>query len=235
MNASVNDRGGGVKSSTAPSLGETARSRGRQRSEDSKQAILCAVLDLLGTMPLRDVTIEGIARKAGVGKATIYKWWPSKAHVALDAFLARSKRRAPNPNTGSAEQDFREQLYRVFKFYSSPDGRMLGQFIAEGQSNPAFAALFLERFLRPRRELVGALFDRGQRRGQIDALLDRELTLDLIYGPAMYRLLTRMGPLDRAWVDAMVSGLFRGLGGKAQRQTSTSTGSVTGTRRKRKG
>jgi AcrR family transcriptional regulator len=200
---------------------EPSKSRGRQRSEDSKDAILRATLDLLRQMPLRDVTIEGIARRAGVGKATIYKWWPSKAHVALDAFLAKSNRMAPNPDTGSAERDFRDQLYRLFKFYSSPSGRMLGQFVAEGQSDPEFASLFLERFLKPRRELVGAIFDRGVKRGEIDPALDRELVLDLIYGPAMYRLLTGMGPLDRAWVDTVVSGLFRGLASKPSKKYTT--------------
>jgi AcrR family transcriptional regulator len=199
---------------------EAPKGRGRQRCEQSKEAILSAVLALLHKMPLRDITIEGIARKAGVGKATIYKWWPSKAHVALDAFLAKSNRMAPNPDTGSAERDFREQLYKLFRFYSSPSGRMLGQFIAEGQSDPEFASLFLERFLRPRRELVGIIFDRGQRRGEIDASLDRELVLDLIYGPAIYRLLTGMGPLDRAWVDTVISGLFRGLAGKKQKNAN---------------
>lgn len=197
---------------------ETSKGRGRQRCEHSKEAILSAVLALLHKMPLRDITIEGIARKAGVGKATIYKWWPSKAHVALDAFLAKSNRMAPNPDTGSAEGDFREQLYKLFKFYSSPSGRMLGQFIAEGQSDPEFASLFLERFLKPRRELVGIIFDRGRSRGEIDAKLDRELVLDLIYGPAIYRLLTGMGPLDRAWVDTMISGLFRGLAAKTPKR-----------------
>lgn len=199
---------------------EHPKGRGRQRCEHSKEAILSAVLALLHKMPLRDITIEGIARKAGVGKATIYKWWPSKAHVALDAFLAKSNRMAPNPDTGSAERDFREQLYKLFKFYSSPAGRMLGQFIAEGQSDPEFASLFLERFLRPRRELVGIIFDRGRSRGEIDPQLDRELVLDLIYGPAIYRLLTGMGPLDRIWVDTMISGLFRGLANKTPKRNA---------------
>ena len=72
----------GSRIAVSAPFAEVAKGRGRQRCEHSKKAILSAVLALLHKMPLRDVTIEGIARKAGVGKATIYKWWPSKAHVA---------------------------------------------------------------------------------------------------------------------------------------------------------
>ena len=83
-----------------------SKNRGRQRSEASEEAILTATLSLLKEKPLRDITVEAIARKAGVGKATIYKWWPSKAYVALDAFLRRMNRMVPTPDTGSVESDF---------------------------------------------------------------------------------------------------------------------------------
>ena len=66
--------------------------RGRPRSEESEEATLAATIQLLPEKPLRDISMEEIARKAGVGKATIYKWWPGKAYVALDAFLRRTNR-----------------------------------------------------------------------------------------------------------------------------------------------
>src|SRR5215469_9048148 len=84
--------------------------RGRPRSEESEEAILAATLQLLTEKPLRDISMEEIAREAGVGKATIYKWWPSKAYVALDAFLKNLNRRVPTPNTGSAKRDIQQQL-----------------------------------------------------------------------------------------------------------------------------
>ncbi len=187
------------------------RTRGRQRSEASEEAILTATLSLLKEKPLRDITIEEIARKAGVGKATIYKWWPSKAYVALDAFLKKMNRMVPTPDTGSVESDFREQLYSLISFYTSPTGRIFSQFLAEGQSDKELAALFRERFLKPRREAVGVIFDRGVKRGEIGRNVDRELVLDLIYGPAILRLLVGHAPLDRRASDAMISTLFAGL------------------------
>jgi len=195
---------------TAP-LGAESKRRGRQRSEKSEEAILKATLCLLKEMPLREITIEEIARAAGVGKATIYKWWPSKAYVALDAFLRRTNRMVPTPDTGSAERDFKEQLASLVAFYTSPPGRMFGQFMAEGQSDREFACLFRERFLKPRREVVGVIFDRGVMRGEIEQNLDRELVLDMIYGPAILRLMAGHAPLDRVFTDALISALFRGL------------------------
>jgi AcrR family transcriptional regulator len=188
-----------------------SKKRGRQRSEESEEAILKATLCLLKEMPLREITIEEIARRAGVGKATIYKWWPSKAYVALDAFLRKTNRMVPTPDTGSAEKDFKEQLASLVAFYTSPPGRIFGQFMAEGQSDREFACLFRERFLKPRREVVGVIFDRGVMRGEIKQNLDRELVLDMIYGPAILRLMVGHFPLDRVFTDALISALFQGL------------------------
>ena len=194
-----------------PIVVTASKTRGRQRSEESEDAILCATLQLLKTRPLRDISIEEIARKAGVGKATIYKWWPSKAYVALDAFLRKLNRMVPNPDTGSAEADLKEQIHYLATFYTSPTGRIFGQFLAEAQSDREFACLLRERFMKPRREIAGVIFDRAVRRGEVDASLDRDLVLDLIYGPVLYRLLIVQSPFGRKRVDALVSTLFQGL------------------------
>ena len=194
-----------------PLVVTASKTRGRQRSEESEDAILCATLQLLKTKPLRDITIEEIARKAGVGKATIYKWWPSKAYVALDAFLRKMNRMVPNPDTGSAEADLKEQIHYLATFYTSSTGRIFGQFLAEAQSDREFARLLRERFMKPRREIAGVIFDRAVKRGEVDASLDRDLVLDLIYGPVLYRLLIVQSPFGRKRVDALVSTLFQGL------------------------
>jgi AcrR family transcriptional regulator len=188
------------------------KGRGRQRSTESESAILTATLRLLKTKPLREITIEEIAQKAGVGKATIYKWWPSKAYVALDAFLRKMFKTVPIPDTGSAQKDFTLQLHAVMAFYTSPTGRIFSQFLAEGQSDPEFAALFRERFLQPRREAVGVILDRAVKRGQLNRKLDREIVLDLIYGATIFRLMAGHGPLNASEAAAMISALFRGIG-----------------------
>ncbi len=192
-------------------VSSASKRRGRQRSEESEEAILGAITELLKTKPLRDISIEEIARKAGVGKATIYKWWPSKAYIAFDAFSKKLTEMVPIRDTGSAERDFKEQLRSLFAFFDTPAGLVLRHFLAEGLVDGEFASLFRDRFIKPRRESIGVIFDRAVERGQIRRGLDREVVLDLIYGPGFYRILIRHEPFVRTTVNEMVSALFRGL------------------------
>jgi AcrR family transcriptional regulator len=185
--------------------------RGRPRSEQSEEAILTATIQLLSEKPLRDISMEEIARKAGVGKATIYKWWPSKAYVALDAFLRKTNQMVPMLDTGSIRNDILKHIRSLMVFYKSPAGRILGQFVAESQSDKEFASLLRERFLKPRREAAGVIFDRAVERGEIDQSLNRELVLDMIYGPAIYRMIVGHAPLEEKLADDVVSILFGGL------------------------
>jgi AcrR family transcriptional regulator len=194
-----------------PTLRREALSRGRPRSEESEEAILAATIQLLSEKPLRDISIEEIARKAGVGKATIYKWWPSKAYVALDAFLRKTNRMAPTPDTGSLRSDILDQLRSLTVFYMSPAGHILGQLIAESQIDKEFASLLREQFIKPMREAVEIIFDRGVERGEIGQNLNREPVLDLIYGLATYRMIVRHASLEDKLADEMVSILFGGL------------------------
>lgn len=185
--------------------------RGRKRSLQAQSAVLAATCELLYAKCLRDVTAEAIARRSGVSKATIYKWWPNKRLVALDAFLLRMTQDVPTPDTGSAKKDFTQQLQSVTAFYSSPAGKVFCQFIAEGQSDPAFLALFRERFVQSRRDEVKVMWQRGVARGEIRAEVDREVALDLFYGAAIFRLLVGHGPLDDRVAQAIVSAVFSGV------------------------
>jgi AcrR family transcriptional regulator len=211
------------------------KNRGRQRSVTSETSILTATMELLGQMPLREITIEAIAAKARVGKATIYKWWPNKAHLALDAYLRHMKSNVSVPNTGSARRDFAIQMQAVVRFYTSSVGHIFRQFLAEGQSDAEFAALFLERFLGPRRDEVTIIWQRGVERGEINEALDLGLVLDLIYGPMIFRLLVGQGPLNAETAKEIVDTVFDGIesralapakaNGRAAAKRSTASGS----------
>jgi AcrR family transcriptional regulator len=190
---------------------EEPKPRGRHRSLQAEAAILKATLYLLERQPLRKVTADAIARRAGVSKATIYKWWPNKSLVALDAYLAGMDEHVPLPDTGSAEVDFTEQLKAVMAFYTSSLGRLFCQFIAEGQSDPGFLALFRERFLYSRRDTARVMWRRGVDRGEIREEVDGEIVLDLIYGPMIFRLLTGHGSLGERESAAVVEAVFGGL------------------------
>jgi AcrR family transcriptional regulator len=204
------------------------KARGRQRSVEAETAILKATLYLLERKPLRKVTADAIAKRAGVSKATIYKWWPNKSLVALDAYLAGMTERVGLPDTGSAELDFTEQLKSVTAFYTSPVGRLFGQFIAEGQSDPGFLALFRERFLFARRDAARVMWQRGVDRGEIRPEVDGEIVLDLIYGPTIFRLLAGHGSLSGSDSEAMVEAVFGGLRRTGFRRSSRN-GKIAGT------
>jgi AcrR family transcriptional regulator len=185
--------------------------RGRQRSLSAQAAVLTATCELLEQKCLRQVTTEAIAQRSGVSKATIYKWWPNKALVALDAFTLRMTEDVPTPDTGSALADFTAQLQSLVGFYTSPAGRVFCQFIAEGQSDPGFLALFRERFLQSRRNAVRVMWQRGVDRGDIREGLDVEVVLDLIYGPVIFRLLAGHGPLNDREAASIVATVFSGI------------------------
>jgi hypothetical protein len=131
--------------------------------------------------------------------------------VALDAYLAGMTEQVPTPDTGSAEMDFTRQLKSLMTFYTSPLGRLFGQFIAEGQSDPAFLALFRERFLYARRNAARVMWRRGVDRGEIREEIDGEIVLDMIYGPMIFRLLAGHGSIGPRDSEAVVEAVFGGL------------------------
>jgi AcrR family transcriptional regulator len=190
---------------------EEPKKRGRQRSTVAEAAILKATMELLEDRPLAAVTAEDIASRAGVSKATLYKWWPNKNRIALDAFLDRMSEDVPIPDTGSARLDFLEQLRNAMRFYSSSRGRMLSQFIAEGRSDPEFLRLFQERFQQPRRQAVRATWKRGVARGELRPDVDAETVIDLLFGPVVYRLMSEHGPLDDSAAETIVEAVFNGI------------------------
>ncbi len=190
---------------------EEPKARGRRRSVEAETAILKATLYLLERQPLRKVTADAIARRAGVSKATIYKWWPNKSLVALDAYLTGMAEQVVMPDTGSAELDFTRQLKSVMAFYTSSLGKLFCQFLAEGQSDAEFLALFRERFLYARRDAARVMWQRGVDRGEIRKEIDSEIVLDLIYGPMIFRLLAGHGSLAEAESEAVVEAVFGGI------------------------
>ena len=200
-----------ISSSNPLDCVDAPKRRGRQRCLEAKEAILSAAMELLEEKSLREVTAEAIAQRAGVSKATIYKWWPNKSLVALDAFLSRIQSNVATPDTGSARTDFTEQLKALIRFCSSPSGRLYAQFIAEGQCDRDFLVQFRDRFLQSRRDEVRIMWQRGVERGEIRADIDSDVALDLVYGPTIFRLLTGHSPLNDQQAEALVAAAFSGI------------------------
>src|ERR1700758_96816 len=112
------------------------RARGRPRSEERRDAVLKATMELMQEDDLRRASVDRIAARSGVSKATIYKWWPNRTAVAIDAFLRQMMADAPVPDTGSAAEDFRLTLRGMMGFYTSPSGAIYAQLVGESQFYP---------------------------------------------------------------------------------------------------
>src|SRR5580704_9581201 len=148
------------------------RPPGRPRSEHARVAILRSTLKLLGENGFSDLTIEAVAARANVGKATVYRWWPDKAALITDAFASSAGRKLNFPDTGSVFTDMNQQMRQVVKIFRSPRGRILSAILAAGQSDGGVIAAFRERFMRPRRQEAYATLRRGMQRGELRDTLD---------------------------------------------------------------
>src|SRR5438309_8646329 len=126
------------------------QSPGRPRSEEARRAVLAASAQLVERHGYGALTMEGIARSAGVSKQTVYRWWPSKAAVVLEALNEGAERLAPTPATGSFESDLR-QFVRRSVTGASRNAHMLAALMAEAQLDEEFAASFRSGFLARRR------------------------------------------------------------------------------------
>src|SRR5215831_1463184 len=177
------------------------RPPGRPRSEKARQSILTSTLKLLGENGFSDLTIEEVAESAGVGKATVYRWWPNKAALIADAFASSTTRRLRFPDTGSVFTDMSQQMRQLVKVFRSRRGRIVAAILAAGQSDKDVIDAFRERFLWPRRREAYATLERAIRRGELRKNVDPDLLLDSLYGPIYMRFLIQHDRLTRDFVD----------------------------------
>jgi AcrR family transcriptional regulator len=185
--------------------------RGRPRSEASRGAIIAAANELLRTVGLHRMSIEAVAEASGVGKTTIYRWWPSKGTLALDAYLEDMRAKVVVPDTGDGGEDLRRHARAVIEFYAGKEGGIFAQFMAEAQSDPGLAEAFRERFLSQRRAAVQTIWKRGVARGDFRDDVDSDVAMDMIFAPIVYRLLAGHAPLARSLAENLVNAALGGL------------------------
>ncbi|GAA3090308.1 TetR/AcrR family transcriptional regulator [Streptosporangium carneum] len=186
-----------------------------RRSDASRRAILAAAFDLVGEVGYAKLSIEGIAARAGVGKQTIYRWWPSKGAVLFDAFLMLGEGadgEAALPDTGDLESDLKAVLRATVAELNDPrydePMRALSTEIAH---DPELAAAYLERLDRPMRELKKHRLRAAQRAGHLAEDLDLDVAVDMLWGPLLNRWLQRTGPLTPEYADNVVETALNGL------------------------
>jgi AcrR family transcriptional regulator len=186
---------------------------GRPKSEaaDSHDAILDAVYALLQETSVRQLTMEAVAKRAGVGKPTLYKWWPSKGALVFAMFHERMASTTPPTSTNlTFEEAIRARVVRLIAEFRGVFGKVMAELIAEGQSDPAVLQELFDRHIAIRRGQVVADIERAKANKELRSEVNAELLVDQIFGPIYYRLVLRLRPFDMAWGEALIDQVFAG-------------------------
>src|SRR3954470_312065 len=189
----------------------TNRGRGRPRSEVSRQRILEAALETLEISGFNYSTTDSIAVRAGASKATIYRWWPTKASLLAEALREAVAEEVPFPETGDLATDIELQLQNFIALLNGRLGKAFKAFVGAAQSDPEVAAAFLEEWVKPRRKEAKTVLERYQVKGQIAEDVDLDLVLDLLYGPLYFRLLSGYGALTPDYAKQITVFALNGL------------------------
>lgn len=167
-------------------------------------AISRAVVDDLSERGYARVTMDGVAKRAGVGKSALYRRWPSKLQMVLDVTATLSVPLAEVADTGSLRTDVRASLEATAAWLSQPPfATIIPDLVAETARSPELAPALAHAIGQPRRDRAQAVIDRAVQRGEIAPGADVELGLDLLAGPLYWRLVARHLPLEPRYLDLL--------------------------------
>lgn len=172
---------------------------GRPRNKKTQANILRAVVDLLDTQTVRSLTIEMIAEQAKVGKTTIYRWWPDKISLVIDAFVELMTPSVSAPPPGITLAEMIAHFNLVADGYRGKVGRVAAEIIAEGQFNDSALVYFIEHVIRRRREFTLNIIKEERRNGHIVIDVDDNVLVDMLYGPLYFRLLLKHQSIDEVF------------------------------------
>lgn len=184
----------------------------RRRSKRAHEAILAATTSLLEAKGYNGLSIEAVAAQAGVGKQTIYRWWPSKAALVMEAYSAMVAQEIVIPDSGRLEEDLYLLFEQIFsRLSSSGFGKAIAGLLTEAQTDSVLAAEFLDGFVGWRRKVVRQLLEKGLSRGEVAPEADLEIAVDSLFGSMWYRLLVGHAPLDQKFAKALVKQMLTGI------------------------
>ena len=191
---------------------EKRRRPGRPRSEEAHAAILRASIDLIHELGYDAVTMDGIAARAGVGKATVYRRWSGKETLVVEA-IGSIVRAVPPPDTGSTAGDVLALMFSTLRMYQDPaTAPLLSGLVAAMTRSEPIARAVRTGFVGMRNDALRQVLARGVARGDLRAGVDVELVLDLLNGPLFYRYLLIGGEVDERLVRDVVSAVLRAFG-----------------------
>ncbi|KAA0021603.1 TetR/AcrR family transcriptional regulator [Antrihabitans cavernicola] len=177
---------------------------GRKRSEDTRRSILGAALELVSEGGYASLSIEGIAARAGASKQTVYRWWPSKADVLLDAIATKAELAITTDDTGSFAGDVRSFVTESIAVGAHDQvRRVLRILMAQAQIDEEFAVRFREGFLDRRRIALKSIIDRARSHGDLDSALSPDTMCDIVFGTFWYQILVTDGDFDDDLADQL--------------------------------
>jgi AcrR family transcriptional regulator len=176
------------------------RPAGRPRSEESRATILDAAYDFLRSRPVASISLLHIARKAGVSTATVYRWWPTKEALLLDAFLNKADQELVLKSEGHPLERLKEYMLQVGRFFTGESGIVVARLLTAIQDNPILRKEFLERVYSPRDKEVRAIVKEAIKLRQLPAAMEVSVFRDTIIGPLLARLLIRHEQIDEEFV-----------------------------------
>lgn len=188
------------------------RGRGRRPAAQVRAEILTAAGALLLGEGMAAFTIERVADEAGASKTTIYKWWPSKGALALDAYFHAVESTLAFPDSGDIEHDLTTQI-RAFAHLvaETTAGRVIAELIGQAQTDPDLSAALTAHYSGPRRELAVEAMRRAQSRGQLRPDVDPQVVVDQLWGACYHRLLLPNLPVTEEFAVSLVHNILRGI------------------------
>jgi len=195
----------------------TSRPVGRPRSEEADRKILDAARDLLVAYGYDRLRLEHVAKRAGVGKATIYRRWGSKEELAGALLEDLASPTVAIPDTGNAREEFTEvAINTINALADTPYGPVIRALLSQIAINPRLGNPFRASVVEARRRQVAAIVERGIARGELKPETESLSIAEMLVGPVYYRLIFG-GSLDRTFVDEIVTGLLNGCGASRPR------------------
>lgn len=184
-----------------------------QRAADRTEAIMRTTLELGQEIGYAKLSIEAVAARAGAGKHTIYRRWPSKGALLLDSLLSLNEAGLDYPDTGDIVADLRVQIHAAVDLLARPPfGPLFQALIGEAQHEPQVAAALNERFIAPQADKTVARLRAARDQGQLSPQFDLELAMAILSGPLYFQLLITQEPLTHEYVDRILDALFTGIG-----------------------
>ena len=193
------------------SIEKDRRSVKRVRPEEIETVIIDTVFENLQKHGFRAVTIESISAKTGIAKTSIYRRWPNKAAMVMEAFLFRIGPGIEFPRKPRYVESSRLQMLALAKAFRGPFGSMIKALLGEAQFDAELAEAFRTRWITPRREAAKAVIQSAIRNKELRPDIDLDQALDALYGWLYYRLMIKSGPLSDACVRGIFSAVLDGL------------------------